>query len=122
MRTRSVTYRSNSGNIRRISGTRILRRSTSRDARQQSKSPASSNRNTTKGGCRLCGKKNHSTPGPFNVASCPMYDRATVTRQPCTNCNKGLHHPHWLCKQGKPISLSRANSPSFHPPTPNQKN
>ena len=122
MRNGSVTYRSRSGNIRRISGTRILRRSTSRDTRQQSKSPASNSRAGVKAGCRLCGQKNHSTPGPFNVASCPMYDRATVTRQPCTNCGKGLYHPHWLCKQGRPVSLSRANSPSFRPPTPNQKN
>ena len=119
MRTGGITYRSNSGNVRRISGNRILRRSSSRDARKPSRSPG---RNTVQGGCRLCGQKNHSTPGPFNVASCPMYDRATVTRQQCTNCNKGLHHPHWLCKQGKPISLSRANSPSFRPSTPNQKN
>ena len=121
-RTGSITYRSNSGNVRRISGTRILRRSTSRDGRKQSKSPADASRNTGKGGCRLCGQKNHSTPGPFNVASCPMYDRAPVTRQPCPNCHKGLHHPHWMCKQGKPISLSRANSPSFRPSTPTQKN
>ena len=60
MRTGSVTYRSNSGNIRWISGTRILRRSNSRNARQQSKSPAGNNRTTTKGGCRLSGQKNHS--------------------------------------------------------------
>lgn len=121
MRSGSVVYRSNSGNMRRISGSRIVRRSASREKRTQSKSPTSQTRNSSKG-CRLCGAFNHITPGPFNVAACPMYDRATVTKQPCTNCNKGLYHAHWLCKQGKPVSLSRANSPSFRPSTPNQKN
>ena len=119
--TSPIFYRSKSGNnYRRLSASRISKRTPSgsfrprnrsnpRDTRYQNSSKSPS-RGRSPPNCKLCGSS-HVTPSATNGKKCAIYGSILPTRTPCPNCKK-YYHPYESCLHGPPVRASdRPKSP-----------
>ena len=105
-RNSSLYYRSPSGNVRKLSQTRVMTRSPNGTLRNRGISP----RNPSTQGpqstfrCRLCASSKHRMPSTANGLSCKVYPKQLPTAVPCPRCRLNLYHTADKCQH--------SNSPS----------
>ena len=105
-RNSSLYYRSPSGNIRKLSQTRVMTRSphgTLRNRNISSRNPSTASPQSTFR-CRLCASSKHRTPSAANGLSCKVYPNQLPTAVPCPRCRLNLYHSADRCQH--------SNSPS----------
>ena len=109
-RNPSLYYRSSSGNVRKLSQSRLMSRSpngTLRNRGPTSRKAQPHQTQTPSVRCRLCASTRHRTPSAANGLSCQVYPGQLPTAVPCPRCRLNLYHSADRCQHSNSPSKSK---------------